>query len=418
VRYSNSWVRTAKWHAEEAAQLPLASGFLDDNPVKALVHATVNVASWAFVMPILAMDWDAIMGAGSGCANTSVVKHAGRVLALQDGANPIEMEMKSLATKGPLAGHSHFTAHPKVCPKTGELIWYDYSNPAGLTYGVWDRLGQPIHQTVVPMPRNVLVHDIAVTERYTIIPDCPLLLTPDLTEGHGPVHLRKDVPMRIGVLPRHGGGEEVDWYEVRGPGKCCFHMMNAHETDSGDIVVVGCAMPDFSFWDMNVAHAHKQKLIEWHIDRKTRRATERVVSNLPCDFPAINDNYLGQPFRYGYSAAFNLANRKSRSMQFSGIAKHDVKTTETLLWEGGEGVLVGEPVFVPRASAGPLAEDDGYLLTFARDERTKCSEVLIFDAKDFGRPPICRMRLPRRVPHGFHCAWIPADENRQELRGA
>jgi carotenoid cleavage dioxygenase len=195
-------------------------------------------------------------------------------------------------------------------------------------------------------------------------------------------------------------------------------MMNAHETDSGDIVVVGCAMPDFSFWDMNVAHAHKQKLIEWHIDRKTRRATERVVSNLPCDFPAINDNYLGQPFRYGYSAAFNLANRKSRSMQFSGIAKHDVKTTETLLWEGGEGVLVGEPVFVPRASAGPLAEDDGYLLTFARDERTKCSEVLIFDAKDFGRPPICRMRLPRRVPHGFHCAWIPADENRQELRGA
>jgi len=32
--------------------------------------------------------------------------------------------------------------------------------------------------------------------------------------------------------------------------------------------------------------------------------------------------------------------------------------------------------------------------------------VLIFDAKNFSSPPVARVRLPQRVPVGFHALWV------------
>jgi carotenoid cleavage dioxygenase len=34
------------------------------------------------------------------------------------------------------------------------------------------------------------------------------------------------------------------------------------------------------------------------------------------------------------------------------------------------------------------------------------SDLIIIDASDFEGEPIARVRLPRRVPHGFHGNWI------------
>jgi len=84
-----------------------------------------------------------------------------------------------------------------------------------------------------------------------------------------------------------------------------------------------------------------------------------------------------------------------------------VRSAETRLWKGGNGVFNGEPIFVPRVGADPADEDDGYVLVWAHDEGRRASEVLILDARDFGKAPLCRIRLPRRVPYGFHVAWVP-----------
>jgi len=35
--------------------------------------------------------------------------------------------------------------------------------------------------------------------------------------------------------------------------------------------------------------------------------------------------------------------------------------------------------------------------------------VEVLDARDVGAGPICRVRLPVRVPIGFHAAWIPGE---------
>jgi carotenoid cleavage dioxygenase len=38
---------------------------------------------------------------------------------------------------------------------------------------------------------------------------------------------------------------------------------------------------------------------------------------------------------------------------------------------------------------------------------TDGSDLVIIDASDFEGGPVARIRLPRRVPHGFHGNWMP-----------
>ncbi len=73
----------------------------------------------------------------------------------------------------------------------------------------------------------------------------------------------------------------------------------------------------------------------------------------------------------------------------------------------GPGAFYNEPGFAPRD--GSAFEDDGYVVTIAWNVRQQRSEVQVFDARDgeFGRGPIARVRLPQRVPNGFHATFVP-----------
>jgi carotenoid cleavage dioxygenase-like enzyme len=77
-----------------------------------------------------ALDLSVMMDMKSSKANTHVVGHAGKIYALEEGHFPYEMDGE-LNTVGPtdfggvLTGS--FTAHPKICPITGELLAFGYS---------------------------------------------------------------------------------------------------------------------------------------------------------------------------------------------------------------------------------------------------------------------------------------------------
>jgi len=420
ARYSNRWVRTSKWLAEDAAQLPLASGIMDDSLPRIVGNAALDAASIVASVPALLNAGNMLAQGGGGVANTSVIAHAGRLLALYEGSQPVVMSLPHLETEGPLGIAGAVTAHPKVCPITGELIWFNYVGP-GVEYGVWDRYGRPVHHTRIPLESSVMIHDMAVTATRSVIMNCPMLLGPDgMRKGEGPVWLDKEVPMRLGILPRHGSGDEVEWYDVPGPGKMCFHVMNAYDDpSSGEVVIVGCSMPDVTLWDMNVKFAHTERLMEWRIDTKTRSVKERTLSKVAFDFPRVNERFQGRPFRFGYGAAFDLSAQAGRRASVAGVGgplfhalvKHDLQSGKTVTWEAGGETFLGEPVFVPRQGAGDTAEDedDGYLLVHAHDEASRQSELLILDARAFGELPVCRIRMPRRVPYGFHAGWVSND---------
>ena len=42
-----------------------------------------------------------------------------------------------------------------------------------------------------------------------------------------------------------------------------------------------------------------------------------------------------------------------------------------------------------------------------RAESSDKSEMVIVNAQDFEAGPVTRIRLPQRIPYGFHGIWIP-----------
>lgn len=87
----------------------------------------------------------------AGVANTHVIRHAGRTLALVESSFPYELDCRpghELETLGAydFGGRltTSMTAHPKTCPVTGELHFFGYgtATPPYLTYHRADAKGE------------------------------------------------------------------------------------------------------------------------------------------------------------------------------------------------------------------------------------------------------------------------------------
>lgn len=73
----------------------------------------------------------------------------------------------------------------------------------------------------------------------------------------------------------------------------------------------------------------------------------------------------------------------------------------------GPGCYGGEPFFVARDPGDPEAEeDDGYVVTYVHDEVAGESKFLVMDAKSPELEVVAAVRLPRRVPYGFHGLFV------------
>jgi carotenoid cleavage dioxygenase len=48
-------------------------------------------------------------------------------------------------------------------------------------------------------------------------------------------------------------------------------------------------------------------------------------------------------------------------------------------------------------------------VTYVYDAADGTSEMVVIEAQDFRAPPVAHVRIPARVPNGFHGAWIAGD---------
>ena len=85
--------------------------------------------------------------------------------------------------------------------------------------------------------------------------------------------------------------------------------------------------------------------------------------------------------------------------------KHDLLRGTTEVHDYGSGRMTSEPVFVRKP--GAAAEDEGWILSYVYDPKRDLSDVVILEAQDFGGEPLATIRLPVRVPFGFHGGWAP-----------
>ena len=55
---------------------------------------------------------------------------------------------------------------------------------------------------------------------------------------------------------------------------------------------------------------------------------------------------------------------------------------------------------------GP-AEGEGVIMTYVYDKAENSSSLVVLDARDVAAGPLARVKMPQRVPYGFHATWIP-----------
>ena len=347
---------------------------------------------------------DDVFPVGSSVANTNVVSHAGRIFALVEVCLPTEVT-GDLETVGrhDYGGRlrSAMTAHPKVDPVTGELLFfgYDIFGPPWLRYHVVDAAGELVRTEAIDVKGPTMIHDFAVTESHVVFFDLPVVFSDRfLGQRSFPAGWDPDYGARVGVMPRDGGNADVRWFDIE---PCyVFHPLNAY--DDGDDVVVDVVRHERMFdTDLQGPAESSTTLDRWTVDLSAGKVTEARLDDRGQEFPRIDDRRLGRRHRYGYATALDISVDSDWAQ--SSLLKHDLARGITEVHDLGPGRAASEGVFV---AAGP-GEDEGYVLATVYDAARDGSDLVVLDASDFAAPPVATVRLPQRVPFGFHGNWVP-----------
>ena len=295
-----------------------------------------------------------------------------------------------------------FTAHPKICPVTGELLAFGYSAlEPYLRYLRLSADGELVQTENITVGGPTMMHDFNVTANYVIFMDLPACFNLELAmSGDMPIRWDDNYPARLGVMPRNGSDADVTWYDIN---PCyVFHPMNAYE--DGSSIVLDVAR--FShIWRDSAMDFPSPDLWRWTIDTVSGKVREEQIDDRPAEFPRVADSVVGLKHRYGYMMGMSDAGNDDPMQASGAILKYDRQTGQRTDIEFGAGRVGGEPVFAP--AADPKSEDDGYLMTYVYDAHTDASSFVIMDAASMDATAVASIELPR-IPSGFHGSWIPA----------
>jgi carotenoid cleavage dioxygenase-like enzyme len=153
------------------------------------------------------------------------------------------------------------------------------------------------------------------------------------------------------------------------------------------------------------------RMSEVRIDTHTGalRVTE-MDATLHSEFCRIRDDLVAtDSVRFGYAGWME----GGKDFNFRGLSKWDLKSRRLVATIRYPEEVVGEePVFVPYGGTGC---DDGFIATVCIHQRLRRADLVFFDAKSFREQPVARVRLPVRVPHGFHGLWLSEEQLRWHL---
>lgn len=306
------------------------------------------------------------------------------------------------------------SAHPKADARTGELLFFNYGTDAPyLHYGVVDAEDRLAHYVDIPLPGPRLPHDMAFTENYAILNDCPLFWIPEaLAHGKYVPRYHPDLPMRLGVLPRRGRPDQIVWFDA--DPTYVLHWTNAYE-DGDEIVLEGFHQetpepPDDGTGtlyrrlfrslalDRMGTHLHR-----WRLNLRTGSLTEERLSESVTEFGMINPHHGGIRHRYTYAAtggAGLVPLRRARQTRRADRSRGALLVRRGRLRQrDGDGA----PHRV-RGRGRRLPDHDHH-----RHEPGPV-RMPVFDARRPADGPLARIGLPERVSSGTHSTWAAGSD--------
>jgi len=388
-------------------------------------------------------------------ANTNVLSHGGRTLALIEAGVANYELTDDLDTVGPcdfdgtLPGG--YTAHPHRDPKTGELHAVSYSFARGRTvqYSVIDTDGHARRTVDIEVAGSPMMHDFSLTDKYVVLYDLPVTFDPvqvmpasvprwlqlparlaiqsligrvripgpiaamasrgqRVAEGL-PYAWNPNYPARIGVMPREGSNSDVRWFEIE---PCyLYHPLNAYSEIRGgsEVLVLDVVRYQRMFdRDRRGPGESTPTLDRWTINLATGAVNSECRDDRAQEFPRINETLLGGRHRFGYTVGLEGGFLDSGRTQMStSLYKHDYATGSRTVAPLDPELLVGEMSFVPRptTSEHDAAEDDGVLIGYGYHRGRDEGQLVLLDAQTC--ESVATVHLPQRVPMGFHGNWSP-----------
>ena len=410
VRYTNRYVRTRERHEEAQAGRMLYRGFGTNLPG--------------------GLRRNGLRMRFKNVANTSVAMHGEQLLALWEGGLPHALDPETLETRGRhdfagalraqdalgrlLSPELPFSAHPAVCPRTGEL--FNFGTIPGRENTLLLHRVAPNGELTsrrIALPRMPFVHDMVLTERWVVF-----FLTPvrfDVARAllglSTPVEaIRQDPGTATDVLcvPRVGG--EPVWLEAN---PCfVFHHAGGYELPDGRIVVHSFRMEGFPGGAVDVQDAEQLRsfhgpeafLTRYVLDPDAGTVTERRVHERPGELPTLDPRRASRPHALVWAGAKAAG---TTLPVYTGLARYALPPIE-----GGDDAvavfrnfapdLPSEPLFVPRTP--DAAEGEGWLLTVVYRAAMHRSELCVLDAETL--ETLASFGLPHHVPPGFHGLFV------------
>lgn len=379
-------------------------------------------------------DDPAVAGVDDGNANTALVWHGGKLLALKEAARPYELDPLTLQTKGvwdfygELTGRT-FTAHPKVDPRTGQMIAFAYNSSGRpdddvLLFDI-DPAGHITRTQRFTAPYSSMVHDWLVTSDHVIFTFSPMISDYERMRTE-PQYFMWDPGLgtHVAIIPRAEGVSGIRWFSS--PTVMETHSLNAWS--AGDIVTADHFVAD-SGWFSQFPKTAVGPLREeppfpqrWTFDLSAGAAqpvmdgptyTSTSLYDHPGDMPRVDPRILMSKNRHSWIGCLDLRlgpmpDFGPMGPPFNCLVHLDDETGERTTYYPGPDSAPEEPVFVPR---GPdAAEGEGYLISVVSRRLLNRNDIVILDALDLAAGPLAVLKVPFRLRYAFHGTWIPGTD--------
>ncbi|MEW6990405.1 carotenoid oxygenase family protein [Colwelliaceae bacterium 6441] len=365
VHYKNRWVQT--------------QGLIDENKQNHAIYKTFE----------------------KNTSNTHVIPFNGQLLSLYEGGLPYLLD-NQLNTLGIFDFDQHLEhkmiAHPKIDPDTNELIfarYYMQTEPL-LTYFRVSADGELLTKVAIDIPHPNMVHDIAITKNYAVFVITPVSWDKSRQE----MVWLSNTNCELIVVDKHTG-EKL--YNIPMPTFFFWHFQNCYEDNIGENIVfdiVQYSGPTFSM--RNAPGASISSLSRYKANLNTLQIHTTNMSKDSMEFPIIPPALVGKKYRYAYAPVRDY-NDRPYVAYYAKLAQFDMENETTILRDFGNQRYVGEVTFAPKKDA--IDPEDGYIIVAVFDANSNKTDVLILNSLDFLGPPIATVKLPTRIPNGFHGSW-------------
>lgn len=306
---------------------------------------------------------------GSRSIRTEAVVHhlvafGGSLLAFGDDSLAYELRPEAgTLRRVDLAGQGRsLGAYPKHDPATGELHLLAHDTD-GVQAHVVVSAGALTRHSSLLFDTPARIQDLALSRDSVVL----------VAEGFVGVTPRDGIP-RYGT--QRDGTPRTTWIATGGAAP---HPVHAFDAD--DTVVMIVLTPLLERWTLNPgAGSMRREVLDPTPRRFARCGTEDADGTLQCLWTTGG-------------GAIDL-----HQLVDGRHVHHDLRPDEP-----------GDLVFVADATRAS-ALDGGWLVGFVRDGSSAATELRVIDAADIGGPAIAAAPVPRHVPSGLRCTWIPSTQ--------